>query len=259
MSNNETSFEIERKTGSAGTWARVLTTGANISTIDDVGLSASTTCFYRVRAMNSTGASGYSNEVSATTAAPPSPAPAVPTHFAAAVLSATAVDLSWWDMSNNETGFEIERKTGAAGAWTRVLTTAANISTIDDVGLTPSTTYFYRSRAVNGPSASGYSNEVSLTTPAPPPAAPINLTIQSTAHLRISVTWWDMSNNETGFEVQRKTGSAGAWSSLATRGANISIVDDWSVRPGVFYVYRVRALGAVGPSAWSNELSATAW
>ena len=211
--------------------------------------------------MNSTGASAYSNEAGATTAAAPIPTPAAPTHFAAVALSSTSVDLSWWDMSNNETGFEIERKTGLAGAWARVLTTGANISTIDDVALTPSTTYFYRGLAVNGSSKSAASNEVGVTTPAaaPLPAAPINLSVLSTAHLRTSITWWDMSNNETRFEVQRKAGSTGSWSTIATKGANVSIHDDGTVQPGIQYYYRVRAANAAGASAWTNEIRRTAW
>jgi len=261
MSNNETSFEIERKTGSTGTWSKVLTTGANVSTIDDIGLAGSTSYVYRARAVNSTGASAYSNESTATTPAPPPPVPAAPSHLAATATSSSAIDLAWWDMSNNETSFEIERKTGTGGTWSRVLTTGANVSTIDDIGLAASTTYYYRARAVNGSGPSTYSAEASATTKAPAgpvPAAPIHLSIRTRVVGRIGVTWWDMSNNETGFQVQRKTGVGGTWALIATKGANVSIHDDYSVVSGRTYYYRVCSVNANGASGWSNEISTTA-
>jgi len=260
-STNETGFEIERKTGPTGTWARVLTTGANVVTMDDIGLSASTTYVYRLRAVSSAGASAWSNESSVTTAAS-IPVPSAPSHLAAAATSATGVRVTWWDMSNNETGFEIERKTGSAGAWARVRTTGANTSTVDDAGLAVSMTYFYRVRAVNGTGPSPYSNEVGVTTPAAaaqPPAAPINFLFSSNAHLRISVKWTDASSNETGFEIQRKTGDLGQWSTIGSAGANATVYDDWTVVPGVTYVYRARAVNGAGASAWTNRVTTTAW
>ncbi len=188
--------------------------------------------------------------------------PAAPTHLAAAATSATEIDLSWWDTSGNETGFEIERKTGSTGTWARILTTGANVGTIDDVGLAASTTYFYRARAVNSSGPSAYSNEVGVTTPAAaaqPPAAPVNFLFQSNAHLRISVKWTDASSNETGFEIQRKTGSLGVWSTIGSAGANITVYDDLTVTPGLTYVYRARSVNAAGASAWSGNVTSTAW
>src|SRR5205085_9632766 len=70
-------------------------------------------------------------------APPPGSGPAAPSHFTATTSSATEIDLSWWDMSNNETGFEIERKTASTGTFARVLTTGANVSAINDIGLAP--------------------------------------------------------------------------------------------------------------------------
>lgn len=41
-SNNETGFKIERKTGVGGTYLQIATTGANIATYSDTGLTAGT-------------------------------------------------------------------------------------------------------------------------------------------------------------------------------------------------------------------------
>jgi len=64
---NEDGFKIERKTGAAGVWAQVGTAAADAITADDGGLTESTSYFYRVRAFNNAGDSGYSNEAPVTT------------------------------------------------------------------------------------------------------------------------------------------------------------------------------------------------
>ncbi len=67
-SSNEDGFAIERKLGSGGSYVQIATTGSNIATYSDTGLSAATTYFYRVSSFNTDGSSIYSDEVSATTA-----------------------------------------------------------------------------------------------------------------------------------------------------------------------------------------------
>jgi len=163
---NETGFKIERKTGASGTWAQVATTGANAISFSNTGLSASTQYYFRVRASNATGDSGYSNEANATTQAPPPTIPAPPSNMSATATSSTTVSLAWTDNSNNETGFKLEGKTGATGNWTQIALTAPNVSTWNGAGLTPNTAYFFRVRATNAAGDSAYSNEGSTTTKA---------------------------------------------------------------------------------------------
>jgi subtilisin family serine protease len=77
-STDETSFKIERCTGSGCTdFAQIATAGTNVSNYSNTGLSPSTTYEYRVRASNAGGDSPYSNTAEATTAAPPPDAPPV--------------------------------------------------------------------------------------------------------------------------------------------------------------------------------------
>ncbi len=76
------------------------------------------------------------------------------------------VYLSWQDNSPDETGFEIERSTSPESGFTQI----ANVPgpTHVDAGLTPSTLFYYRVRAVNDGGASDYSNVASTYSPAAP-------------------------------------------------------------------------------------------
>jgi hypothetical protein len=66
-SNNETSFLIERCTGSGcSSFSQIASVGANTTTYTNTGLKIGTTYTYRVRASNAAGNSDYSNVASAT-------------------------------------------------------------------------------------------------------------------------------------------------------------------------------------------------
>ncbi len=91
--------------------------------------------------------------------------PAAPSGLAAAAISSVQVNLTWADNSNNETGFRLERKIGAAGAWAAIANLGTNVTSFSNRGLLAGTTYSYRIRALNAAGFSAYSNEVSVTMP----------------------------------------------------------------------------------------------
>ena len=93
--------------------------------------------------------------------------PASPGDMSAAAVASDQIDLTWSDRSYGETGFKIERKTGAGGTYSQVAVTSANISSYSDTGLDASTTYYYRVRAYRDDNNSDYSSEASAATMAP--------------------------------------------------------------------------------------------
>jgi len=67
-SSNESGFKIERCPGSGCTnFLQIATTGPNVSTFSNTGLTRNTLYSYRVRANNASGDSGYSNTATART------------------------------------------------------------------------------------------------------------------------------------------------------------------------------------------------
>jgi hypothetical protein len=67
-SENEDGFRVERKV-KGGSYSRIATVAANVSSYSDNGLSFGITYYYRVRAYNAQGGSYYSDEVHITTQA----------------------------------------------------------------------------------------------------------------------------------------------------------------------------------------------
>ena len=164
-STNEQGFEIERCQGSGCTnFAQIATVGTNVTTYANTGLTASTNYTYRVRAYNTTDDSGYSSPASATTQ--PAPAiPVAPSGLRAKAVSKSAIDLTWTDNSNNETGFQVQRCMGSTCEdfiW--IATVGANTKYYRNSGLSRNTTYRYRVRAHNAVGDSAYSNIASAAT-----------------------------------------------------------------------------------------------
>ena len=95
------------------------------------------------------------------------------------------------------------------------------------------------------------------------PAKPSGLTYSLLTASSADLTWADNSSNETGFTVERCTGTLlfcainpGAWSTRTTTAANVTRFTDTGLAAGTAYVWQVKAFNAVGSSG-SNHLSAT--
>ena len=89
------------------------------------------------------------------------------------------------------------------------------------------------------------------------PLAPSNLTGTVASTTQINLSWTDNSTNETGFKIERKTGT-GAYSVIGTTAADITIFNDIGLIPSTTYTYRVYSNNSVGNSlTYSNELTLT--
>jgi hypothetical protein len=74
---------------------------------------------------------------------------------------------------------------------------------------------------------------------------------------QLHLTWADTSSNEDGFKVERKIGTTGAFSQIASVAANSSSYIDANVTDGTTYCYRTSAFNTSGTSAPSNEACGT--
>jgi parallel beta-helix repeat protein len=93
--------------------------------------------------------------------------PDAPSNLTTAAVASSRIDLQWADNSDDESGFQIERRV-AGGTFSAVASVGANVTSYSDIGLSAGTTYEYRLSAVNSTGQSPASNVASATTPAAP-------------------------------------------------------------------------------------------
>ena len=120
-------------------------------------------------------------------------------------------------------------------------------------GLSENTTYSWKIRTNNG-ALSTDSIVSTFTTIAPipqtPPTAPSTLKANSMG-VTIRLTWIDNSNNEAEFRIQRKVGTNGVFSQIATVPLDIAIYTDTTALRGL-NMYRVKACNIDFCSDYSN-------
>lgn len=95
--------------------------------------------------------------------------PAAPSYLAVDSVTWSHVALSWVDNSpGNETGFIVERKTGANGAFAPVGMVGPGLTNFTDASAASQTTYYYEVAATNATGTSFFSDPVGAITPLAP-------------------------------------------------------------------------------------------
>ncbi len=164
-----------------------------------------------------------------------------------------ASDLATMGNPANEVGFRIERAVNGA-AWVILKTVPANPNPVSciDTPVNPGTTWYqYRVVAFNAAGES-VSNTVQLGTP--PVTAPSNLRATVQNGPRVRLTWTDNATNETGFAIERDSGSGFVvLANVGPRNNTGSVTyTDSAVIAGGTYTYRVKAVMNAVASAYSN-------
>jgi transcriptional regulator CtsR len=257
-SDDETGFKIERKTGS-GSYSQIATVGAGVTSYSSSSLRASTTYYYRVRAYKGTLNSDYCEEDSATTLPPPPSAPRLKSPASRATVPNLTPRLEW-NAPSGAVSYGVQVST--TSSFTNLLVDETGIADVYyDIApgiLNWNATYYWRVNASNNVSSTSRwsSYRYFKTAVGPPPEAPSNLVATPVSSSRVDLVWQDNSDDETGFKIERKTGS-GSYSQIATVGAGVTSYSSSSLRAGAAYCYRVRAYKGTLNSDYCDEASAT--
>ena len=187
---------------------------------------------------------------------PPAPLPGTPQNPTAAVNSNGQIVLTWTPADSSATSFHIERQIAGTG-FNEIVLIKATTTTFTDPNVTPGTAYQYRVRAEGDYGFSPYSAIVSATIPSVQLLPPSGVQAVPISQNQINLTWNPANTNAARFHIERKTGSAGAYSEITTVPATATSYQDTTVQPNTAYTYRLRSEGTSGLSAFSNEASAT--
>jgi FtsP/CotA-like multicopper oxidase with cupredoxin domain len=183
--------------------------------------------------------------------------------------------LSWNDNSITETSFLVQRTTDGttwvdAGTVTSPLdqpNTKGVTRSFRDQGSNRNTAYLYRVVARNTVGYGGAFPEMTVGSTSDPvgvnlpakPAAPSTLSASIASATRVNLSWRDNASTETGFVVERATGTS-AFAKIGTAPARSSTggtvtFTDTAAAAGASYRYRVTAVNLAGASAPSNVAS----
>jgi acid phosphatase type 7 len=160
ITSGAASYNVKRSTIAGGPYVTIAP-GVTATGYADTSAANGTTYFYVVSAVNATGESGNSSEVSATpqTVGPPAP----PTALVARAAGKKKINLAWTQSSSpGVTQNSIYRSTSSGGPFALVATISAATS-YNNSGLTSGTTYYYFVTAVTSAGESAASNEASAT------------------------------------------------------------------------------------------------
>ena len=242
-----TSYRVFRSESRGTGYSLLGTTTATSYT--NTGAAVGKTYYYRVKAVNSVGTSGYSNIVSgkAKTAAPAAPS-------VTAGNSSTGKPQLTWKAVSGAVKYEVYRSTRQNSGYSLLGTTTS--TSYVNTGASTGTTYYYRVKAVNRDGmASGYSNIVSGKAKAAAPAAP-SVTAGNSSTGKPRLTWKAVSG-ATSYRIYRSESRGTGYSLLGTTSSTSYV--NTGAAAGKTYYYRVKAVNRDGmASGYSNIVSGKA-
>lgn len=258
--SNATSYNLYYATTTGVTKA----TGTKISSASSpsvqTGLAAGTTYYYIVTAVNSSGESAASPQVSASTSSTP-PLPTVPASPAGLIATGgtAQVTLSWNTVSTASSyNVYYAPTSGVTKANGTRITNATSPAVL--TGLVAGTTYYYIVAAVNSSGEGAASVQVSATTlptvPSPTaPAAPTGVTAVGGATQ--ATIAWPAVPGAASYNVYWST-TSGVTRANGTKVAGVSSpYVKTGLSAGTTYYFIVTAANGVGESAASTQVSAT--
>lgn len=159
----------------------------------------------------------------------------IPPNNLVAIAHGNDIQLTWVDNASNEEGFQIERKIGANGTWSRIAIVETDVSSYIDNVVSTDRIYYYQVKSYTDGNVSVPSNSYYAITM----NAPDNLVAESYTNNEIVLTWIDNSINEDGYKVERRLENE--WVEIADLSASNTSFEDKNVIGGLTYFYRVHA------------------
>ncbi len=250
-SKGVTGFEIWRKIGSSGNFARYLSSGPKTFNINDTNLNPDSTYYYKIRSINKYGESDFS-EVKSTTGSSNSNVDA-PYNVKAIATGTNVVKLTWSANNTNVNFFRVERKYSFSDYSSVGIVDANTFNYTDSLnGLTAGGEYYYRIKAYSG-SDSAASSEVYVKTLSYVLSKPNITSITSTEKGMVKIDWVINDYRTANIVIERKLGVGGSFTQVVNLDSNIRTYSDSSLVSGATYYYRMKRDDGSISSEYSSE------
>jgi hypothetical protein len=178
------------------------------------------------------------------------------------LAGASRIRLEWRDINSNEQRGEIERSVADRDrnptSWARIAKVRADSRTFSD-SVAAGAAYVYRLRMCNNAGCSEWRQSNPTAAPATIPPAPSGVAANGYAcgfSSCAKVTWTVDNTFVEELRLQRRVSRGdgyGAWDDLPAQGRSAVTFNDYGLKPGASYQYRVQACNSRGCSAYASS------
>ncbi|MEJ8800545.1 LamG-like jellyroll fold domain-containing protein [Pontibacter sp. H249] len=257
-----TNYQVQVSTSSNFTSTVYNQSGITSTSASVSGLVAGTTYYWRVRAINGSAQSDWSNVWSFTTAAP---VMATAPELASPANQATGVSASptlTWSAAQGATSYQAQVSTNSSFTSTVYNQSSITSTSVAVTGLAAGTTYYWRVRGINATSQSNWSTIWSFTTTAstPPVASAPALTSPLNQATNVStspILAWAASQGADSYQAQVSTSLGFSSTVFDQSGISTTYASVNGLNEGTTYYWRIRATNTGGTSSWSAIWSFT--
>lgn len=253
---NETNFEVYAATQAGGPYNLVGITGQDVTSRVVSGLQANTRYYFIIRAVNNTGASATTDEVTALTNGD-NQAPSAPGNLRITSSSTNSVSLSWNASTDN---IGVEWYDIFINGLKSYVTKSTSFTCYNLTSVTGGTAFVVKARDAAGNLSLPSNNVIGLISGSvpPPPAKPGNITVTPLSHKSIKLDWADNSTDETGFNIYRSLNPIAGFTLIGAVPANTTTyTDNAGLLPATTYYYQVSATYIYGGSDINAEPQAS--
>lgn len=243
--------------GDRSSWTMLEREASNALTFEVTGLEKNHSYAFRVTAVSEVSEGPPSDfivvKTLSTIASPPTNLTATPESIGINSASLT------WTAPTDSGGLEVTNyriDTSLDGSnWTNLKQVSSEETTVDVTGLAPGTTYFVRVTALNIRGV-GETAQVSLTTLATTPTAPLGLTASRVTSTSLTLSWAAPASDGgaavTSYQAELSSNNGSSWTALSTSTQLSTSIDLLGLAAATSYQFRVSAINSEGASEISQ-------
>ncbi len=237
-SNNEIGFQIYRSTKPNIDYNIIYTTDSNSTHFIDTGLTANTSYYYKINAVNNYGTSPFTNYVPSKTFK--LPAPKSPTNPKAVALSSSSIQITWNDVDTAEVNYQVFRSAVDSFHFKPAAILPANTTSFIDTGLYGNTIYFYKIKTVGATSVSADKPAKIAKTQNNPPVITkfANIAIPAGVQTTLRVIALDLDADTLNFSIYQRP----KFASLIKNGTDTALLifDPSTIQKGQYNDIKIR-------------------